>query len=393
MGRIMNIKGKLQSRFILFYFALSICTLLVLVGSFRWLQQNVFKRPKCWDIHGDLFDVHKLQRTEPAPLIYPGEPLPDLSRYDFSFNLLPRVSTARTKQNLFALLRDFLYMLEENDIEHFMSQGTLLGSFFFHDIIPWDDDIDLFVHIKHVNKLRALFRSEAFKKYYEAHTFHDPVNMYGQDILHEDIPESNTFTCGTQNPDLICYQQGKIYLKNSSHAGKYEWRYPFVDFIFYGTNETHMINHELWTRDGKIEITLSDFYPFQLRPFNRVWIPAPREPLRFLRSKFSQFFCKQSYWNHTLEHRAYNGWPLQVDCPRTAMCYAHVRRRRATQRETEVWIQKRSADRGMQDKLKNSDVEVRDQVVEELVLGDAILQSVFLDEPFEGELEFVLYSS
>ena len=336
-----------------------------------------FSSPKCTAMRG-VVGFNTSHHVLPGDsgggrILKPGDKLVNTS-YDVinNYSHLPRIISQDTKQALIQLLEEFVELLEAHNISYFMSQGMLLGSFFFHDLIPWDDDIDLFIDIRDINALRAIFRRSDFRKLYGVHSFHDPVNMYSADMLRYVIPMSNTRSCIKTtttldtSPDYVCYQQGKIYKLSSPQAGVHDWRYPFVDFMFYRVTDTHMYNHELWSLNGRIEIPLNDFYPFHLRPYNRLWIPAPKNAVRYLRAKFKTFRCYQSGYSHQHEQHAFSYLPYQVPCEDLYECYAHVRRRPATNTE-----------------VKAVDGDVSEYVVEELRLGERILQSVLVEEHYE----------
>ena len=46
-----------------------------------------------------------------------------------------------------------------------MSEGTLLGSYMFHDLIPWDDDLDINISFHDYKKLKTVvYQDPEFKK-------------------------------------------------------------------------------------------------------------------------------------------------------------------------------------------------------------------------------------
>ena len=63
---------------------------------------------------------------------------------DSNLRLKVGLNTAQHKE-LVDLLDVFAQLMEKYNISFVMFDGTLLGSYFFHDFIPWDDDLDLMV--------------------------------------------------------------------------------------------------------------------------------------------------------------------------------------------------------------------------------------------------------
>ena len=51
-------------------------------------------------------------------------------------------------EDLLELLEVFVQEVTSHNLTHFMAGGTLIGSWRHHGFIPWDDDIDVFMHVE-----------------------------------------------------------------------------------------------------------------------------------------------------------------------------------------------------------------------------------------------------
>ena len=85
----------------------------------------------------------------------------------------------------------------------------------------------------------------------------------------------------------------KIYYK-SSKKSSYGWNYPFIDFIYYGENSTHV--WKIWGK--KMAVPKFTFWPLQPRPLGRLWIPGPRDADYWLKTEYKEFHCKNHKYNH-----------------------------------------------------------------------------------------------
>ena len=93
----------------------------------------------------------------------------------------------------------------------------------------------------------------------------------------------------------------KIFSNKSANAGKYKWKFPFIDVFFYQENKTHLSRY---FRDKRIFTLKHHVFPLKLRPFGKYWLPTPKSPIKYLeRLNYTGFYadCIRSTWNHRLE--------------------------------------------------------------------------------------------
>lgn len=167
------------------------------------------------------------------------------------------------------LLSDVFKILDEFEIDYFIISGTLLGYVRHNGFIPWDDDIDIIVEKKFVDKI-----DEIKKKY-------NNLN------LHEEYVDMFKFSYPIANTNVI---------NNEISIKPYGW--PFVDiFIFEKDNEYLHFFKKKWDID--------QFYPKKLVEFvgiNNVTIPS--NPNYFLEKNHGPICLSHyvsSHWNHRTE--------------------------------------------------------------------------------------------
>ncbi|CAF0900245.1 unnamed protein product [Adineta steineri] len=190
--------------------------------------------------------------------------LPNYNNYTRQqFTEIPyRYSTWRSSPNLARRLTSFdhyiytelLIILDHffrrHQITYLITDGTLLGSYTHHDFLPWDDDVDL--RVSNRDRQRML-------------------NLVSQELRNIISVADVTEEYGTYH---------KFYFPWSPQAGKQNWSYPCVDVFYFDENSTH-----IW-RINSVEKSMNDcpvskhnIFPLVWRPFGRIWLPTPREPL------------------------------------------------------------------------------------------------------------------
>lgn len=66
------------------------------------------------------------------------------------------IDEEKYKKHLYRILKYFISFCEKNELTYCCATGTMLGAVRHHDIIPWDDDIDVFMPRKDYEELLTL---------------------------------------------------------------------------------------------------------------------------------------------------------------------------------------------------------------------------------------------
>ena len=273
-----------------------------------------FSRSQCWKY---IFYLKRIRRkcTKMLFLIlftcYLYLSLEDIKVYLLNINdspqrpsswLLPRTMNADEYNNLMDLISSFLDHCQRADITVIMSFGTLIGSYMFHDVVPWDDDMDLWIPYTDLPKLKRHFRNSTIWKTHGISSWQPPYWEFDLTTLQtfpDDAPDSDFYRA--QHNDIVTEATHvlKYYQLTSINPGGYPWKWPFLDVVTYHENETHVWNNE---NHAVFYIPKDKFYPLGHRPLGPFWIQAPADVGYILRSRYGGFSCKSNWWFHKSEH-------------------------------------------------------------------------------------------
>ncbi len=244
-----------------------------------------------------------------AAMSPPGEG--DLEVPWISHPKLKRAISFHQYQEHMALLEAFDAIMAKEKIPYIMCDGTLLGSYMMHDMIPWDNDLDIMVSWKEMTRTLNLFRRITKEN--------GPYQAMNYQASNFDFRNLNKTISFSNN----AFHKFKFYRADSRSAGGYPWKWPFIDIKFFDENSTHIwpvdySSHRFYTSQRTV-------YPLHRRPFGKLWLPAPADPHRFLKDKFGHFRCMSGLWNHEKE---VDQKPVFVPCKDITPYYPVVHRSR-----------------------------------------------------------------
>ena len=253
---------------------------------------------------------------------------PDVIRrsYDQHFNehsYIPRFLNQQQHQAAVSLLTLVRDLFRQHNVTFIIHHGTLLGSYMFHDIIPWDDDMDIIVSFRDVNRVRRLLRQPQVAAKLGAVSYTESFNLYSQENIVFDADLSRPYGCLTNDvtTDNQCLHKFHLYRTDSQKTSMRGIGFPYIDVKFYTENSTH-----IWPLDRKLDgytFMRRDFYPLVFRPLFNEWFPAPKHTHKWLKCKFAQFKCSSKWYSHHSQSIAIG---YHSKCSSVKSCYPYVQR-------------------------------------------------------------------
>lgn len=173
--------------------------------------------------------------------------------------------------NLYKMLYDIIKILEKNEIEYWICGGTFLGAVRSGGIIKWDDDLDIEIPKKYINKIEDIF---------------DNHNVYG-----------------IKKRSLLF----KIYYKNRQNIEKKDYSYPFLDIFFMEKNSNIW---KLFFKNARIfwpnEYFLDDeLYPLREYKFGAYNVKGPNRYKEYFDRNYGKDWGRKAVisYNHKKEKR------------------------------------------------------------------------------------------
>ena len=189
---------------------------------------------------------------------------------------------------LFDIAEQLCKVCRSSNVTMFLYGGSLLGSYRHHDIIPWDDDIDVFVNISHRKALLT--------------------------ALSELAPKYVTRIAG---PRIKFFSE-----RSSKTASQYPWKWPYVDVHFFKENATHIMDHSRDFHTYKYPKAIT--FPLHKRPLGHLYLPAPFDSYATLKATYRDLHkCSTYHYSHKYEMANHVALHLPCDKLKNKFSFVH----------------------------------------------------------------------
>ena len=176
------------------------------------------------------------------------------------------------------MLKNVNKIFKENNMVYWINGGTLLGAVRHSNLIPWDDDADLYIMSKDENKFLSL---------------KNILNKNGYDIGH--------FWGGYK----IFPINGKVI--QNTNSDKYDYKFPFIDIFLAEQIDNKIVDSNELCRKSwpNSYFNYNELYPLRSYKFADFELVGPHNPIPYLDRLYGKSWRYMAYktYDHMTESR------------------------------------------------------------------------------------------
>ncbi|XP_076465582.1 uncharacterized protein LOC143297231 [Babylonia areolata] len=172
----------------------------------------------------------------------------------------------------------FMRACTQHGLSFFISEGSLLGSYRHHGLVPWDDDIDVIINGSQWKEVRRVLGN---------------------------IPGFTLYA----NPD----SQWKFYLSDlpAFHDKPFKW--PSLDIFFFSEHDLYVWGLT-WGLKSHLMMYTKHLLPLRTVPWERWQVPAPACVERMLATNYDLSKCVTPLYVHKTNEEHYGFQTEVVEC-------------------------------------------------------------------------------